>query len=155
MSNISDTIEEFLLSNIGEDDNLSISRNELASFFNVAPSQINYVLATRFNFERGFLVESRRGGGGYISITRSSLADNDWLTQIIKENLSDEIGFKDAQYLLIQLCQRDILTEEEATVLNSALSGTALANPMKLENKIRANMLKKILIDKTKKGEKL
>ena len=62
MSNISDMIEAFLIDTLGDDEYLDISRNDLANYFNVAPSQINYVLTTRFNYERGFLTESKRGG---------------------------------------------------------------------------------------------
>ena len=64
MSNLSDIIEEFILNTIGSDDTLNLSRNELANFFNVSPSQINYVLSTRFTIDRGYLTESKRGGGG-------------------------------------------------------------------------------------------
>ena len=67
MSAISDSIEKFILTLLGEDDAIELQRNELAHYFSCAPSQINYVLATRFNLGRGYAIESRRGGGGYIS----------------------------------------------------------------------------------------
>jgi len=65
MATISDLIEQFIKSLMGESDTINISRNELAQYFDCAPSQINYVLATRFSFEHGFVIESRRGGGGF------------------------------------------------------------------------------------------
>ena len=68
MANLSDLIEAFLLRTQGEDDMLQISRNELANYFSVAPSQINYVLSTRFTPDRGYTVESRRGGGGCVTV---------------------------------------------------------------------------------------
>ena len=64
MANISDIIESFLLETLGDNDTLNISRNELANYFACAPSQINYVLSTRFTPDRGYLIESRRGGAG-------------------------------------------------------------------------------------------
>ena len=72
MANISDIIESFLLETLGDNDTLNISRNELANYFACAPSQINYVLSTRFTPDRGYLIESRRGGGGFITVARLS-----------------------------------------------------------------------------------
>ena len=63
MANISDIIERFLLDSLEKSDRISISRNELADYFDCAPSQINYVLSTRFTLDRGYIIESRRGGG--------------------------------------------------------------------------------------------
>ena len=68
MANISDVIEQFLLDSLGEDDSLELSRNELANYFSCAPSQINYVLATRFTPDRGYAIISKRGGGGGIRV---------------------------------------------------------------------------------------
>ena len=81
--NLSDIIEDFILKTIGEDSSLNLSRNELANFFNVSPSQINYVLSTRFTFDRGFETESKRGGGGYIVLKKLNL-DDDYLSNLIK-----------------------------------------------------------------------
>ena len=69
MASISDIIEKFILDNLGESDEIDISRNELANFFSCAPSQINYVLETRFTVDRGFVKESKRGGGGFVIIS--------------------------------------------------------------------------------------
>ena len=70
MANLSDVIEAFLLQTLGEDDRLKISRNELANYFSVAPSQINYVLSTRFTPDRGYTVESR------VKMTRRAALDH-------------------------------------------------------------------------------
>ncbi len=70
MANLSDEIEQFILSIFTDDDRLKLSRNDLAHYFSVAPSQINYVLSTRFNLDKGYVIESRRGGGGFITIVR-------------------------------------------------------------------------------------
>ena len=70
MANISETIEQFIIATLGENDSVDISRNSLAEYFSCAPSQINYVLDTRFTIDRGFVKESKRGGSGYIKISR-------------------------------------------------------------------------------------
>ena len=67
---ISDNIENFIRELFGAENSIELRRNELASYFNCVPSQINYVIQTRFTTERGYIVESRRGGGGHIRITR-------------------------------------------------------------------------------------
>ncbi len=72
MANISDVIEKFLIDAIGGDRSIVINRNELADYFSCAPSQINYVLATRFTLDRGYVIQSRRGGGGYVTLIRIS-----------------------------------------------------------------------------------
>ena len=102
MSTISDTIEEFLLDTLGEAEHLDISRNELANYFNVAPSQINYVLSTRFNFARGYVIESKRGGGGHISIMRVYESTPEWISSLMQE-LGDEIDYRNACYILEEL----------------------------------------------------
>ena len=70
MPTISDIIENFILSTLGKDDSIDLSRNELADYFKCAPSQINYVLTTRFNLNRGYIIQSQRGGGGYIKLLK-------------------------------------------------------------------------------------
>ena len=74
--NISSEIEQFILSVLGSGDEITLSRNELAQYFSVAPSQINYVLSTRFTIARGFIVKSRRGGGGGITLVRIAGGDD-------------------------------------------------------------------------------
>ncbi len=152
MSNISDIIEDFLVQSMGDSETIDISRNELANFFNVAPSQINYVLTTRFNYERGFLTESRRGGGGYITITRTKDNNDEWLKSILNETLKHDLDLRSGQYLIEELEKREVLSAAEADILRSAISSQALNNPFRVDNKIRANIIKKALIDKVQKG---
>ena len=86
MANISDSIEKFILSFFDDgDDSVQLSRNELAHYFNVSPSQINYVLTTRFGVDRGYYVESRRGGGGFIMLVRLSQNKEDLLPALVRE----------------------------------------------------------------------
>lgn len=145
MNNLSDIIEEFILNTIGSDDTLNLSRNELANFFNVSPSQINYVLSTRFTQNRGYLTESKRGGGGYIILKRINF-DDDYLNQVIK-NLDTNLDFNQACYILESLVNNNYISEKEKLIIESAISNKALSSPLKIENMLRYNILKNILIN--------
>lgn len=145
MSNISDMIEEFLLDTLGEAEHLDISRNELANYFNVSPSQINYVLSTRFNFERGYIIESKRGGGGHISIIKAVDDTPEWVNGVLAR-LNDSIDYRQACYILDEMQQKEIIKEGEKEVLKIAISPNALSNPFKMENKLRASILRRVLM---------
>ena len=155
MSNMSDIIEEFLHDTMGDAPSLDISRNDLAEFFNVAPSQINDVLTTRFNYEHGFVTNSKRGGGGYITIQRASSTNDEWLSNVLKR-LGDEgeIDMRTGHYLVDELESRGFLNKDEADILKTATGHSTLSNPFKLENKLRANILRRVIIDKIEKGGK-
>lgn len=145
MANISDIIEHFILATMGSADDINLSRNELADYFNCAPSQINYVLSTRFNLNRGYIIQSQRGGGGYIKLVRIKDFDNSYIYKIIDNNLSGEISFKDAKFLLEDLGQKNFISKERIQILLYAISDKALANPIKIEGAIRSNILKNVL----------
>ena len=93
MSNLSDIIESFIkeLLDANNNDVIEIQRNILAQQFDCSPSQINYVLTTRFTNDRGYVVESRRGGGGYIRIFRVRSSMEDELKRILNETIGDSI----------------------------------------------------------------
>ncbi len=147
MANVSDIIESFILSSMGNSNDINLSRNELADFFKCAPSQINYVLTTRFNLNRGYIIQSQRGGGGYIKVVKLKDFDNHYLYKIIEDNLSKEISYKDAVYLLEDLVGKQFLTHEQAILISYAIDDKALANPFKLEGSLRSNILKSFLIN--------
>ena len=97
MSILSDHIEEFIKELLIEDEGMAeLQRNELAQKFNCAPSQINYVLTTRFSPNRGYVTESRRGGGGYIRVIRLDIERCDYISDIIDEQLSRPINMRQA-----------------------------------------------------------
>ena len=81
---LSNIIEEFIKEMLAENREIELQRNELATRFNCVPSQINYVISTRFSPERGYSVESRRGGGGYIRITRTAPRDESYIIHAVK-----------------------------------------------------------------------
>ncbi len=154
MSNLSDGIEKFILSNIGKENCIHISRNELADFFNCAPSQINYVLTTRFNINRGYIIESRRGGGGFIRLEKIKNYGKNYIYTLIDENLSSEISYKDALYLLEELVNRQFLQPDQAKIISYATTDRALATPIKMDGILRANILKSVLVNILKEKQK-
>lgn len=149
MNNLSDIIEEFILNTIGDDQSLNLSRNELANFFNVSPSQINYVLSTRFTLDRGYQTESKRGGGGYIVLKKINLDDN--LTKIIK-SLKPDLDYLTCCYILDNLKQNGLILQSEEDIIKSAVSPKALSSPFKTENIMRYNIFKNILINLKNRG---
>ena len=147
MSNISDIIEEFILEQLEGSDNIDLSRNELANFFSCAPSQINYVLSTRFTAPKGYIVESHRGGGGFIRLIRVNYEKNDYIRELISTTLEDEIDYNTAIKILETLYELDIIDDSARFVLTAAVSPKALSMPVRIENKQRANILKTVLIN--------
>lgn len=144
MANLSDIIEQFILNALRHDDSIEIGRNELANHFSVAPSQINYVLSTRFTMDRGYVIESRRGGGGYIIVARL----NDDCLSYINELLdgSAEISFRTGAQIIDRLILHNLITTDEAELIKSAISDKALSNPFNIADTIRAGILKEITI---------
>ncbi|MBQ7351579.1 MAG: CtsR family transcriptional regulator [Clostridia bacterium] len=147
MSKISDMIECFILEQLEDMDYINLSRNELANFFNCAPSQINYVLSTRFTEPKGFLIESHRGGGGYIKLSRISVDGDSYISQLLVSTLREEIDYATALAIISNLHNLNFLDENSARVLEYALMPKALSMPVRLENRQRANILKNVLIN--------
>lgn len=151
MANISDIIEAFLLNTLGEDNSLSISRNELANYFSCAPSQINYVLSTRFTPERGYSVESRRGGGGSITVVRISQPPHEMLEELIGQTIADGLSYVRACQILERMETEGLMDEDTAHVLRVALSDKALVAPGVAKDGLRAGIMKSVLLDLLKK----
>lgn len=152
MANISDIIESFILDLLKQDDNVNLSRNELANYFNCAPSQINYVLSTRFTNDRGYNVVSRRGGSGYIKLIKLDYTGNDYLQELITERLKEPLDYISCKQILSHLVDCDIISENEFKLIYLAVSPKALANPIHLEDKLRSQILKNVLIGIESKG---
>lgn len=145
--NTSDIIEQFLMESLGEDTSLNVSRNELAQFFNCAPSQINYVLNTRFTLNRGFSVDSQRGGGGFVKIVRIVPNGNNYLVNLLENHIGAKITQQEALQILQNLQQNKYLSQDAFNNLSVALSNRSLLNPFKMEDTIRANILKNVIIN--------
>lgn len=145
MANISDIIEQFILKTLGDDRSVDISRNELANFFSCAPSQINYVLETRFTLDRGFVKESRRGGGGYIKISKVNIEDDNYMNNLILESVGDELSYKRLYQILEKLTYEKIITKREADIICSSLNEDSLSMPFAIRDNIRAKAFKNVL----------
>ena len=142
---ISDIIEDFIMSSLDDDDFIELSRNDLAKFFSCVPSQINYVLNTRFTVNRGFVVESQRGGGGYIKLMRVQDNDSNFLKNAL-EICSSPLNIIQSQQLIKNMQERNLISSKEAEIIKGAVSGKALNNPINIENVLRANILKQIIL---------
>ena len=145
---ISDLIASFLQECLDEtgDGVLEVQRGELAQRFNCVPSQINYVMSTRFSPERGYIVESRRGGNGYIRITRVRV-DRETLLMHVINSLGDRVDLPSARAILGNLAEAGALTEDLARTLLAAVGDKALgAVPRDLRDQVRADVLKNVLI---------
>lgn len=129
---MSDKIEAFILELLKQEQEkqIRIQRNELAQLFGCVPSQINYVISTRFSPERGYFVESRRGGGGYITIKKNSVSP----TAVY---IGGNISAADAAKLIELLSGSAEINNQCAKIMNAAVSQSAVA-----DDKIRANILK-------------
>ena len=145
---ISDLIASFLQSCLDEtgDGVLEVQRGELAQRFNCVPSQINYVMSTRFSPERGYIVESRRGGNGYIRITQVRV-DRETLLMHVINSLGEQVDLPSARAILGNLAEAGALTEDLARTLLAAVGDKALgAVPRALRDAVRADILKNVLI---------
>jgi len=153
---LSDTIEEFIKTMLTHDENeVELKRNELAEYFNCAPSQINYVLATRFTPDHGYLIQSRRGGGGYIRIFRMQQNTCEQLVYLLEERVGDQIPALKADHLITQLKERDVVTETEANMMRAAIADSSYTLPIHVAVKdaLRAKILKAMLMQIARKDE--
>lgn len=145
---LSDSIESFIKTLLSQEETeVELKRNELAEYFNCAPSQINYVLATRFTPDDGYVIESRRGGGGYIRIVRVVQTGSQRLMYLIHERVGDAISEPEAFKLIAQLCQSGLITGEEMGIMQAAISSQALGVPMPdaMKDALRARVMKAML----------
>lgn len=147
---LSDAIEQFIKTMLAQEEHeVELKRNELAEYFGCAPSQINYVLATRFTPDHGYIIESRRGGGGYIRIFRMQQDTREQLLYMLNERIGDSIDILSASHLIQQLLEREMITRSEAALMNSAVSAQALSLPLttEMKNALRAKILKSMLME--------
>lgn len=147
---LSDSIEHFIKAMMSQEETeIELKRNELAEYFGCAPSQINYVLATRFTPDDGYVIESRRGGGGYIRIVRVVQTGAQRLMYLINERIGDAIGEQEALRVLTQLCQTELISSEECGVMQAAVAARALSVPIpdNMKDVLRAKILKSMLLE--------
>ncbi|EFI41342.1 MULTISPECIES: CtsR family transcriptional regulator [Peptoniphilus] len=147
MAKLSNSIEDFIMSLLEETDGtLEIQRALIADRFNCAPSQINYVLTTRFTPYKGYYVESRRGGGGFIRIVRVELKNKNSLNKLFYDEVGNSITKDKADQILKELVRLEYITEREEGIIKVALSDRALGDCPDIKNEVRASILKNILL---------
>lgn len=146
MARLSDIIEEFIKEMLRQSNKqmIEIKRNELANNFNCAPSQINYVLSTRFTIDKGYAVESRRGGGGHIRIIKLNINNKNYIYNIINE-IGDTINMMKAISIVKFLLERGIIKEREANMMIAAINDRTLDIDSEIKNNVRASILKAML----------
>ena len=143
---ISDIIEEFIKELLEDDDYAVIQRNDLAEHLNCVPSQINYVISTRFTPMQGYYVESTRGGGGCIKIKKVSITHSDYLMHTIN-SVGNSITAKEVDIFVKNFLDYDIIDEKEARLIKGATSDNVLTLPKETKDEIRAKIFKNMLIN--------
>jgi len=145
--NISDIIEQYLkkVLDMSDRDIVEIKRSEVAGKFECVPSQINYVINTRFTLERGYIVESKRGGGGYIRIMKVKTNDAahliDQLVQLIQKSVSQA----NAEDVIFRLVEEKVISTREAKIMLSVIDRSVLFIELPFRDELRARMLKAML----------
>lgn len=142
--NTSDMIEAYLKKILEESEMIEIRRAEMADLFNCVPSQINYVINTRFTVQRGYTVESKRGGGGYIRIEKVQVSNYHQFLEQVNQLFDQILSEKDAIAIIQKLYEEGILSKREGNLLLVTISKVVLGKSVKEEN-TRANIMHGIL----------
>ncbi|MGI6712001.1 MAG: CtsR family transcriptional regulator [Bacillota bacterium] len=147
MGTLANEIERYIKSMLALslDGSLEIKRNDLAEFFMCVPSQINYVLETRFKNEQGYYVESRRGGGGYIKIIKVGVKEDEDLLNMVNSTEGKRITQKKGEELIKRLEEEGYLTKREGIILKAIIDRNTLALELPDRDLIRGRILKTLL----------
>jgi transcriptional regulator of stress and heat shock response len=145
-NNISDIIEQHLKRILDQSpsDMVEVQRSELADVFQCVPSQINYVISTRFSIDHGYIVESKRGGGGYIRIRRVSLGENRPLMEVAR-TIGVRLSQREAEGLIDRLYREHLLSSREVILLKAGLCRDVLRLELPLRDELRARILAQVL----------
>ena len=153
MAQLSDNIEQFIKDLMHEDAHIDLRRNELAQHFGCAPSQINYVLATRFSVDHGYVIESRRGGGGYVRIVRMAQRPEGNLLSLLLNRVGGSVSEEVAAAIIQHLLEQKIVTLNEARIMRSAVNESALTLPVSAKDALRAGVMRNMLIQVFRNAE--
>jgi transcriptional regulator of stress and heat shock response len=147
MRNISDIIENYLkqVLDISDSDLVEIKRSEIADKFQCVPSQINYVINTRFTIERGYIVESKRGGGGYIRIMKVQHDDHAQLIEVLLSLFKHRISQSSAEDVILRLVEEEVINHREAKIMTSVIDRSVLYIDLPFRDELRARMLRAML----------
>ncbi|MBV0930728.1 CtsR family transcriptional regulator [Lentilactobacillus sp. IMAU92037] len=144
--NISDLIERYLKQILADNEQVKIRRSEIAGLFDVVPSQINYVINTRFTIQNGYIVESKRGGGGYIRIEKVRLLDDIDVLDSLIAAIGNKLSKRDSETIVQTLYNNDLINRREASIILAAIDKDAIdLNNNDLTDIMRANIMISIL----------
>ena len=145
MQNITDIIEAYLKQILNDETKVEIKRQEIAQRFDCVPAQINYVINTRFTVEKGYFVESKRGGGGYIRIQKIVLLDSHDLLDEMSAWVGDQLTEQAAEDYLIRLMNEQLLTRREAIIIQALLRKESLPMDVEDQHRMRAHLMQSLL----------
>ena len=148
--NTSDHIEAYIKAILDQFGIVELQRSQLADTFQVVPSQINYVIKTRFTESRGYLVESKRGGGGYIRIGRIEFSNHHEMLRELLYSVGERISQEIYEDILQLLFEQDLLTKQEMNLLLAVAVDRILGEEAPV---VRANMLRQLLQEVDRKGK--
>ena len=143
--NMSDLIENYLKNVLHKNETVEIRRSEIADQFNCVPSQINYVINTRFTIQQGYVVESKRGGGGYIRIMKVNLVDEMDILNELGNLIPEELSEREGNHLLQNLYENELITKREAQMMSLMMEKDTFPSDVKNAAEIRSNMMKKLI----------
>lgn len=143
--NMSDLIENYLKNVLHKNETVEIRRSEIADQFNCVPSQINYVINTRFTIQQGYVVESKRGGGGYIRIMKVNLVDEMDILNELGNLIPEELSEREGNHLLQNLYENELISKREAQMMSLMMEKDTFPSDVKNAAEIRSNMMKKLI----------
>ncbi len=132
---IANMIEEMLREGNGE---LELKRNDLAGRIGCVPSQINYVITSRFTPERGYMIESRRGGGGYVRITKVQMTRDQYLMHLF-QSIGRELDTRSARVFVNSMLEKEVITGREANIIRGVFN-------IPMDDEVRADMMRQIIL---------
>jgi transcriptional regulator CtsR len=146
-NNISDVIEGYLKKILQQSQSgmVELQRSELADLFQCVPSQINYVIGTRFSMEHGYVVESKRGGGGYIRIRQVSLGQEQPLVHIAN-SIGQSLSQREADGMIDRVAREGVISHREAAIMKAAIRRESLPIELPLRDEVRARLLTHMMV---------
>lgn len=142
---MSDIIEAYLKSFLQDEKLIEIKRSDIADQFDCVPSQINYVINTRFTQEHGYLVESKRGGGGYIRILKIQLTSDADEVESMIDLIGLQLSYRNGVNIIETLIERDIISQREGRLILSVIEKSVLHTISNQDQAARAMLLKTFL----------
>ena len=143
---MSDVIEAYLKEILASRSTVEIKRSDIAERFDCVPSQINYVINTRFTQEHGYMVESKRGGGGYIRILKVEVIDDAHALEEMAGLVGSAITYRNATTIIKTLLEDEVIDQREAILMFSMIDPDFLSELSTQEDELRAMLLKQLLM---------